>query len=32
MTNIDIIEKLTDDITRNAYRAEIQDYLAHILD
>lgn len=32
MPNIDIIEKLTDDITRNAYRAEIQDYLAHILD
>lgn len=31
MTNIDIIEKLTNDITLNAYRAEIQDYLAHIL-
>lgn len=32
MKNIDIIEKLTNDITRNAYHAEIQDYIAHILD
>ena len=31
MKNIDIIEHLTNDITRNAYRAEIQDYIAHNL-
>ena len=31
MKNIDIIEHLTNDITRNTYNAEIQDYIAHIL-